>query len=467
MKSNLNNPKVTRAWTMYDWANSVFSLTIATAIFPPYYESVSKAASIAQGNSPLAPYSLDILGYKIVNTAMYSYALSLGFLLVAFSSPILSGIADARKNKKFFMQLFCYLGSASCILMYFMTPETVYLGIILFILSLFGFGGSIVFYNAFLTEIVTEDKYDEVSARGFSMGYIGSVILLVINLIVIMKHNIIFPYHIKAFELNALGINMTDAIHQAKSYYEVLAIKLSFVMVGIWWAGFAQITFRNLHEDKTHVLKEEGNIFHKGFLEIKKVYHEILLPQNIRIRNYLLGYLFSSMGVQTVMYVASLFGSQELKMATSELILTILIIQIIAIGGAWMFSKISAKIGNIYSLLIMLVIWIGITIAAYNVNTSVQFYALAGVVGIVMGGIQSIFRSTFAKLIPDESNETASYFSFFDVCEKIAIVLGTLVYGLLIDITGNMRTSVLALMLFFLVGLFFVSRIKNFKGQTT
>jgi UMF1 family MFS transporter len=153
-------------------------------------------------------------------------------------------------------------------------------------------------------------------------------------------------------------------------------------------------------------------------------------------------------------------------METSELILTILIIQIIAIGGAYMFSKISGLIGNIYTILIMLVIWIGITIAAYMVSSSEQFYALAVVVGIVMGGIQSMFRSTFAKLIPEESNETASYFSFFDVSEKIAIVLGTLVYGILIDITGNMRTSVLALMLFFLVGLFFISRIKNFKGQT-
>ena len=467
MKTELNNPKVIKAWTMYDWANSVFSLTIATAIFPPYYESVSKAAAIAQGNSTEAPYSLDILGYKIVNTALYSYALSLGFLLVAFSSPILSGIADARKNKKFFMQLFCYLGSLSCILMYFMTPTTVYIGIILFVLSLYGFGGSIVFYNAFLPEIVSEDRYDDVSARGFSMGYFGSVILLVINLLVIIKHDLFFPYHTKAYELNNAGLNMTDAITAAKSYYEVLAIKLSFVMVGIWWAGFAQWTFRTIKEDKSNILKVEGNLIHKGFLEIKKVYHEIQLPQNKRIRNYLLGYLFSSMGVQTVMYVASLFGSQELKMGTSELILTILIIQIIAIGGAWMFSKISATIGNIYTLLIMLLVWIGITIAAYKVNSSEQFYALAVVVGIVMGGIQSLFRSTFAKLIPEESNETASYFSFFDVSEKIAIVLGTLVYGLLIDLTGNMRTSVLALMLFFLVGLFFISRIKNFKGQTS
>jgi UMF1 family MFS transporter len=466
MKTELNNQKVIRAWTMYDWANSVFSLTIATAIFPPFYESVSKAASIAQGNSLTAPYHLDIFGNKIVNTALYSYALSLGFLLVAFSSPILSGIADARKNKKFFMQLFCYLGSLSCILMYFMSPDTVYLGILLFVLSLFGFGGSLVFYNAFLPEIASEDKYDEVSAKGFSMGYIGSVILLVINLLVILKHDLFFPYHTKAFELNAAGMNMADAIQTAKSFYEVLAIKLSFVMVGLWWAGFAQITFRNLKEDKSNILHIQGSIFHKGFTEIQKVYKEIMLPHNNRMRNYLLGYLFSSMGVQTVMYVASLFGSQELKMETSELILTILIIQIIAIGGAYMFSKISGLIGNIYTILIMLVIWIGITIAAYMVSSSEQFYALAVVVGIVMGGIQSMFRSTFAKLIPEESNETASYFSFFDVSEKIAIVLGTLVYGILIDITGNMRTSVLALMLFFLVGLFFISRIKNFKGQT-
>lgn len=467
MNAELNNPKTIRAWTFYDWANSVFSLTIATAIFPPYYEAVSKAASISQGNAPDGPFYLDILGLKVVNTALYSYALSLGFLLVAFFSPVLSGIADARKNKKTFMRFFAYLGSLSCLLMFFMTPETVYFGILLFVLSLFGFGGSIVFYNAFLPEIVTEDRYDEVSARGFSMGYIGSVLLLIINLALIIKADFFFPIENLAKEYELAGLDATLALEKAKSYYETLAIRLSFVSVGVWWAGFAQITFSNLYEDKSLALKGDDSLIHKGFREIKKVLQEIRKPEQAKIRNYLLGYFFASMGVQTVMYVASLFGSQELKMATDELILTILIIQLIAIAGAWAFSKLSGKIGNIYTLLIMLLVWIGITIAAYFVSSSNQFYALAVVVGIVMGGIQSMFRSTYAKLIPDHTTETASWFSFFDFCEKIAIVLGTFIYGLLIDKTHSMRTSVLALMLFFLVGLFFISRIKNFIGQSS
>lgn len=462
MSGQLNDKKTIWAWTMYDWANSVFSLTIATAIFPPYYESVTKAAAIANGSNPEGPYYLDLFGYPIISSALYSYALSAGFLLVTLFSPILSGIADARGNKKFFMKLFCYLGSLSCMLMYFFDASQVTLGVLLFIISLFGFGGSIVFYNAFLPEIASEDKLDRVSARGFSMGYLGSVILLVANLVIIMFPQLIFPVQAYADELVKNGTAVNDALEQAKGHFTGEASKWSFVSVGIWWAGFAQIPFSILKE-YPRVSKSEENVFRKGLNELQKVFREINQPQRHLIKRYLWGFFFVSMGVQTVMYVASLFGAEELNLPTQDLIITILIIQLIAVVGAWGFSRISEKIGNIYSLLIMISVWLIICVLAYFTTTATQFYGLGALVGIVMGGIQSMLRSTYAKLIPDDTHDHASYFSFYDVTEKLSIVFGTFSYGLVLDMTGNMRNSIIALGIYFIIGLLFIARIKNFK----
>jgi UMF1 family MFS transporter len=466
MGHKLNDPKVTQAWSMYDWANSVFSLTITTAIFPPFFESVSKSTSIATGNVINGIYYIDVLGFKVVNSALYSYAISFGFLLIALINPFLSGIADAQQSKKKFMKFFCYLGSFSCMLLYFFTPDNLWFGLLCFILGLFGFGGSIVFYNAFLPEIATEDQYDSLSAKGFSYGYIGSVLLLLIDLGAILNADKIFPVAEKAAELMQTNplLNLENALSEAKSYYSGVASKLAFVSVGLWWAGFAQITFRRLPETTLKNVNGKGALT-KGMEELKKVYREIQLPQNKIIKMYLLGFFFSAMGVQTVMYVASLFGKQELNMELGKLIATVLIIQVIAVLGAWGFSKLSAKIGNIHSLLIMIVVWIGITLAAYFVNTDYQFYALAAAVGVVMGGIQSMSRSTFAKLIPDGTKETASYFSFFDVCEKMATVLGTFAFGLINNFTGNMRSSVLALLVFFIIAGIILMQIPNFKEK--
>lgn len=448
---------------MYDWANSVFSLAITTAIFPPFFESMSKAAAITAGNVENGVYYINVLGFKVVNSTLYAYAVSLGFLLVALINPFFSGMADARRIKKKFMQFFCYLGSASCMLLYFFTPETLWLGIFAFVFGLFGFGGSLVFYNAFLPEIASEDQYDKLSARGFALGYIGSVLLLIIDLAVILNAKHIFPVAEKASELMALspGLDLAEATKQAVDYYSGVASRLAFVSVGIWWAGFAQITFRNLPEK---ALPGKANT-PRGLDELKKVWAEINTPEKKIIRLYLLGFFFSAMGVQTVMYVASLFGKQELNMPLDKLIATVLIIQIIAILGAWLFSRISAKLGNIYTLLSMIVVWIGITTAAYFVKTDIQFYFLAAVVGTVMGGIQSMSRSTFAKLIPDGTQETASYFSFYDICEKMATVLGTFAFGFINNLTGNMRSSVLALLVFFIIAGILFMLIPNFKEK--
>lgn len=466
MSKLLNNPKIIRAWTMYDWANSVFSLTIATAIFPPYYEAMSKQAAISYGSDIAGPYYINFLGFNVLNSALYSYALSLGFLLVTLLSPLLSGIADARGNKKMFLKLFCYMGSVACILMYFFTATNLFLGLILFVIALVGFGGSIVYYNAFLPEIATEDQFDRISARGFSMGYIGSVLLLILDLIMIMKTEWFFPVETRMQAAMAADSSLIadTALKDAKSYYEGIASRIAFVTVGLWWAGWAQIPFKHLPNGKA-ISEKLKNPFVNGFEELKKVWLEIRNNNSHNhIKRYLWGFFFTSMGLQTVMYVATIFGSQELHLKTAELIVTVLIIQLIAILGAWLFARISERIGNIYTLIIMVVIWVGICGYAYTITTAEQFYGLATVVGFVMGGIQSMFRSTYAKIIPDETPNHASYFSFYDVCEKLAIVIGTFSYGFLLQLTGNMRASIVALIIYFIAGLFFIARIKNFKS---
>jgi len=460
----LNNKKITRAWAMYDWANSVFSLTITTAIFPPYFEAMSKKTAIAQQGVTAEPYYLNFLGTKIVTTALYSYALSFSFLLVALITPVLSGIADVKQNKKFFMKLFCYTGSVSCMLMFFFTDEFVYGGLFLFMLALFGFAGSIVYYNAFLPEIATENNFDKLSARGFSLGYIGSVILLLINLATIMLPDWFFPVTQMAATLTENGQSNAEAMLNAKSYFENLAIRLSFVSVGVWWMGFAQITFKHLPEN-TKTVNYNGNIFNKGFNELKKVWNEINLPDNSLIKKYLAGFFFTSMGLQTVMYVASLFGSQELKLPAADLIILIIIIQLVAVLGAWLFSKVSSMHGNILTIIILIFVWMVICFIAYMVQNKLQFYGLGLLVGLVMGGSQSLLRSTYAKIIPDKSKSHASYFSFYDAAEKFAIVFGTFTFGFLINYTGNMRTSVIAIAVFFMIGMFFIARIKNFKEK--
>ncbi|MDR6564060.1 MULTISPECIES: MFS transporter [unclassified Arcicella] len=424
-----NNPKTLTAWTMYDWANSVHSLTITSAIFPIYYP-------IAAVMLPSKSRTLDFFGFQLENTVLYSYAVSVGFLLLAFSVPLVSAISDYTGNKKAFMRLYCYLGAISCMLMYFFVEGSYYLGTFAFLFSIVGWGGSIVFYNSYLPEIATEDQYDRLSARGFTMGYIGSVILLIQNLTMVLK-----PEWYG-------GITGGEAS------------RISFLTVGIWWIVFAQYSFHYL-PDNAVAQKHGGNWIFNGFKELKKVFHELENLKNTK--RFLSSFFFYNMGAQTVMYLGALFGSEELKLPSDALIVTVLLIQLVAIVGAYLFAKISENIGNTKSLSIIVVCWVVICIAAYFVTTRNQFYILATGIGFVMGGIQSLSRSTYAKLIPEETPDTASYFSFYDVCDRLSTVIGTFMFGLVNQLTGSMRMSVLFLTVFFIIGLVILSRVPSQK----
>lgn len=421
----LNDRKTINAWCMYDWANSVYSLVISSTIFPVYYNGVTNAA-FGQDN-------ISFFGYSISNTVLYSYSLSFAFLIITMCSPLLSGIADYGGRRKRFMKFFTYLGGLSCIGLYWFNGTNVEYGIILSVLACIGFAGGLVFYNAYLPVIATPEKYDIISAKGYSLGYIGSVILLVFNLITI-----------SSFE----SLGFTD---------ELQAVRLSFILVGIWWMGFAQITFSVLPSNKRSGI-DYKNIVKKGYLELVVVWKRA--RRDKMLKRFLTSFFFYSMGVQTVMYLAALFGDKELHMPGDRLIITILIIQIVAVGGSYLFARLSEKKGNIFSLSIMVFIWIFICLYAYFLSSEYEFYFLAAVVGLVMGGIQSLSRATYSKLIPKNTIDQTSYFSFYDVLEKIAIVLGTFSYALIEQMTGSMRNSALTLGLFFLAGIAFLRLVK-------
>lgn len=425
-----NNKKLIRAWAMFDWSNSVYSLIITTAIFPMYYSSVVKAFH----NGEMIPF----FGLTIKSSALYSYSLSFSFLVIVFLSPILSGIADFSGKKKMFMKFFTYLGSISCMGLYFFDGSNVEYGLMCSVLASIGFAGSLVFYNGFLPEVATQDKMDKVSAFGFSLGYIGSVILLIVNLI-------IYTY--------PESFGFSSALQ---------ATKFGFILVGIWWAGFAQIPFKYL-QDKPTGAPFNKHLFLAGFREINKVL--LSLKDNKVTSRFLFSFFFFSMGVQTVIYLAGLFGSDELEMPETGLIILVLIIQLVAIAGAYLFAFISKKRGNGFSISVALIIWIVVCVVGSQVESLNTFYLLGALLGLVMGGIQSVSRSTFSKLIPKDTKDTASFFSFYDVTEKLAIVIGTFAFARIDQITGSMRYSLLSMSVLFLAGLIILQTAKLKKNM--
>ncbi len=411
---------------MYDWANSVYSLVITSTIFPVYFEEVTKGL--------LPGDKVDFFGFKIVNTVLYSYSLSFSFLIVALITPLLSGIADYGGKRKRFMKFFTYLGGFSCIALYLFEGENVEWGIVFSSVACLGYAGSLVFYNSFLPVIATPDKFDVYSAKGYSLGYIGSVLLLVFNLATIMSP-----------ETFGFSSNSSEPA------------KVSFLLVGVWWIGFAQIPFSFLPNNK-RVGVDRSHLVKKGYQELVKVWQNV---KNQKVlKNFLIAFFFYNTGVQTVMYMAALFGKKEMKLEGDKLIITVLIIQIVAILGSYMFAKFSEWKGNKLSLLTMVFVWIFICLFAYYIQTENQFYFLAVIVGLVMGGIQSLSRATYSKLIPQDTIDHTSYFSFYDVLDKVSIALGTMSYGLIEQLSGGMRNSTIALGLYFLVGMGFLFLIK-------
>ncbi len=414
--------KVINAWAMFDWSNSVYNLVITSTFFPIYFLN---ATSAAYGENNVL-----FFGRTYVNSALYNYAIAAAYLLIAFLYPVLTSIADTRGHKKQFMRFFCYMGSLACCGLYFFKGDNVEYGVICFMFAAMGYVGSLVFYNSYLPEIAAPEDRDRISARGYSFGYVGSIILQLIGFALVLK--------------------MDDNKQQA--------ILITFFLTGLWWMGFAQITFKHLPASVPSVKKHQKNIFKEGFIEIKKVFDQV--RQMPVLKRYLRAFFFYSMAVQTVMLAAVTVASKLLKLNEVKLISTILIIQLVAIIGAWSLSRLSMKFGNFNALITAVFIWMGICVGAYYTAVIVEnggdgeylFYGIAVVIGLVMGGIQALSRSTYAKLMP-ETKDTSSFFSYYDFTEKIAIVLGLTTFGLIEELTGSMKNSILSLILFFAIGL--------------
>lgn len=426
-KLQKGDSKLLNAWAFYDWANSVYALVISSTIFPLYYGALFRQKNIEE---------IVLFNFSIRSESLISYVTALGFLIIAFISPLLSGIADYMGNKKFFLKLFCYIGAISCMSLYFFSidDEKVVLSLISYLLALIGFWGSLVFYNSYLPDIAHKDQQDGISAKGFSLGYAGSVILLLV----------------------CLGMVMLVA-----DDYKLQMMRFSFLLVGIWWLGFSQYTYYYLPNNKNDN-KLHSNIIFNGFKELLKVWKQI--NQLKSLRRYLGAFFVYSMAVQTIMIIAAYFGEKEVQWGSDNsrmigLIISILVIQIVAIFGALLTSRLVQKYGNIKVLILLNFLWILICTYAYFVITPNDFYIAAFFVGLVMGGIQSLSRSTYSKFIPENTVDTTSFFSFYDVAEKIGIVIGMFTYGYIADVTGKIQNAILFLILFFVVGLLLLFRV--------
>ncbi|MBB5436436.1 UMF1 family MFS transporter [Pedobacter sp. AK017] len=417
-----NDKKVIRSWAFFDWANSAYNLVITSTIFPAYYTIITTTKEHGD--------QVSFFGHQFTNTALSNYALSFAYLIMVILMPILTSMADYRGNKKVFMKLFTYIGGIACMGLYFFKLDTLELGIICFVIAAIGYVGGVVFNNSYLPEIATPDQQDKVSAKGYSYGYVGSVLLQLICFVFVLKPEL---------------FGITDLSFPPR---------LSFLLVGLWWIGFAQISFRKLPPGSPNYVAINKHVIHSGFQELAKVWKQLRHLEFLK--KFLPAFFFYSMGVQTIMLAAAGFGEKTLNLGTAKLIAIILIIQLVAIAGAMLMSRFAEKFGNVRVLIFVVFIWIGACGCAYFVSNEYQFYALAAVVGMIMGGIQSLSRSTYSKFLPANTPDTASFFSFYDVTEKLAIVIGLFSFAFIEEATGSMRNSIIALASFFVIGLVFL-----------
>ena len=427
-KYKKGHSKLLNAWAFYDWANSVYPLVISSAVFPIYYGSLF-----------VGDLYVEVFGFNFKNTALISFLTAFAFVILSFLTPLLSGIADYMGNKKKFLKLFCYMGSISCMGLYFFELENIYVGLFFYFIALISFWASLVFYNSYLPDIAFKEQQDAISAKGYALGYFGSVLLLIFNLAMVMSPQ-------------TFGIYGNNP--------EIIAMKYSFVSVGLWWIICSQYTFYYLPEPykKKKIVKD---VVLNGFRELLFVWNEV---KNILvIKKYLIAFFIYSSALQTVLLIAAYFGEQEINWPQDEktigLIVSILLIQLIAMFGAILTSKLSEKFGNIFTLIILNIFWAFLCIGAYFITEPNEFYVAAALVGLVMGGIQALSRSTFSKMIPDTEN-TTSYFSFYDVSQKVSIVFGMTLFAFLDQLTGSMRTSILVFILIFLIGAYLLKSIK-------
>lgn len=425
-----NDKKLIRSWAMFDWANSAYNLVITSTIFPIYYITITKSPN---GGDDY----VNFFGLEVINTVLSNYALAFAYLTMVLALPFLSAFADANGKKLQIMKLFTYVGSIACMGLFFFKLDTLEWGIICFTLAAIGYIGGVAVNNSYLPLIASPDRQDAVSAKGFAYGYVGCVTIQIICFVFVLKPE---------------WFNITDASFPAR---------FSFLLVGLWWLGFSMIPFRALPNNEPSISAQGNPLFRRVTLEFKSVLQQV--KANKGIKRFLPAYFFNSVGVQTIMVVATMFGQKELDLEQQSLIITIILIQLVAIVGAFIMSFLAKYWGNIVVLLLVTLLWTSICISAYYLRNAAQFYTLAVMVGLLMGGIQSLSRSTYSKMLPQDIEDTTAFFSFYDITEKLGIVVGLVCFGLIEQITHNIRYSAISLSIFFILGFILLLRVLKFN----
>ncbi len=412
---------------MFDWANSAFALVISAAVFPAYFSSQ-------------ADDQFSFAGIDFTDDSIYSYSITFAYFVLIIAVPLLSGMADSGGRRKSFMKLFTYIGGIACMLMFFFEGHSLlWLGLACFALANIGFGGGLVFYNSFLPIIADQHEMDALSAKGFVLGYVGSVILLVVCLVLILTGEM--------WSANNLSI----------------PARISFFLVGVWWIAWAQLTFRRLPKEDR--VEDTSGLVRKGLQELKGVLHQ--LKSMVQTKRFLFSFLFYNAGVQTVLYLAGTFAEKELDFASDELIYLILVLQLCGALGAYLFAKISERIGNKLTLMALIILWTSVCGFAFLTEEKSKFYILAFLVGLTMGGIQALSRATYSKLIEDKKDESASFFSFYNIMYYVSTMMGTFIFGMLSQQTGSMRYSILALGGLFIIGALILMTVNLQKTDKT
>jgi MFS transporter, UMF1 family len=423
----INDRREIFGWAMYDWAISAFSTTVVTVLAGPYLVSLARA-DVGAGGTVLS------LGpYRVTADSFFPFCVSASVFLQVFLLPILGAVADYTHLNKRLMVAFTYIGATATALLFFIVGNLYLLGGLLFIVANLVAGAIYVLYNATLCQITTEDQRDRVSSRGFALGYLGSGLLLAANLALVT---------VKPFGLST-----------------GLAVRLSLLSAGLWWGGFALVTFARLRtRGAARALPPGSNVLTIGFVELGRSFRELVrLPQTLR---YLIGYMLYNDGIQTVISLASVFLINELYIAKgrpeedgqSFIILTILMVQFVAFFGALGFGRLAGFVGAKRAIIFSLVLWSGVVIYAYGfLQTTTQALAMAAVIAVVLGGSQALSRSLFSRMIP--AGREASFFGLYEISERGTSWIGPLIFGLVVGATGSYRQAILSLIILFVLGL--------------
>jgi UMF1 family MFS transporter len=413
-------------WYFYDWANSAFSTTVVTVFLGPYLTSVARAAADADG-------LIYPLGIPVAAGSFFPYMVSLSVLLQVFFLPILGAIADYSHAKKFLMGLFAYIGAFATMGMFFVVGDRYLLGGALFLVANLAFGASVVFYHAFLPEIASPDRRDAVSSQGWAMGYLGGFILLLLNLLLFNSRE-------------ALGVPTE------------MAVRINLASAGLWWGGFTLIPLLALRRREAVKRLPPGQRYLTvGFTQLRHTFSQLRnYPQTLI---FLAAYLLYNDGIQAVIALASVFGAEELGLDQGVLIPAILMVQLVAFFGALGFGALARRTGAKRAIMLSLLLWTAVVIYGYFMPAGVpaQFFLLAGVIAVVLGGSQALSRSVFSLMIP--KGQEAEYFSIYEIGERGTSWLAPLFFGLAYQFTGSYRIALVSLMIFFIAGLAILTQV--------